>query len=114
MLVTPANPGDGLQDRCSCEAAPRRDTTLDVYIIKVAPRRFFKPLRYVVPHFFRACQNHRSHITECLAPESKGLNFQLNFPFADKLSSIVTPLTVLIYWRGLGNHNDCVYEDGCS
>jgi hypothetical protein len=43
------------------------------------PRRFFKPLQYVVPHFFRACQNHRSGITQCLAPESKGLNFR----FAD-------------------------------
>lgn len=38
-------------------------------------QRFFKPLRYVVPHFFGACQNHRSGITQCLAPESKGLNF---------------------------------------
>jgi len=70
---------NGLQDRCSCEAAPRTDTTPDVYIIKVAPRRFFKPLWHVVPHFSGACQNHRSGITHCLARESKGLNFR----FAD-------------------------------
>jgi hypothetical protein len=40
---------------------------------------FLKPMRFVVPHFFGACQNHRSGITHCLAPESKGLNFR----FAD-------------------------------
>jgi hypothetical protein len=56
---------------------PKRDLPPDVYLIKVTLRRFFKPLRYVVPHFFRACQNHRSDITQCLAPESKGLNFRL-------------------------------------
>ena len=34
-------------------------------------RDFAKPLRYVVSHSFRACQNHRSGITQCLAPEAK-------------------------------------------
>lgn len=47
-------------------------------------RDFAKPLRYVVSHFFPACQNHRSGITQCLAPESKGLNFR----FADYSRSI--------------------------
>ena len=40
---------------------------------------FLNRCGHVVPHFFRACQNHRSGITHCLAPESKGLNFR----FAD-------------------------------
>jgi len=55
---------DGFIDRC-------RQTPSNTAV--------FKPLRYVVPHFFRACQNHRSGITHCLAPESKGLNYR----FAD-------------------------------
>jgi len=42
-------------------------------------QQFFKPLRYVLPHFFDASQNYRSGITQRLAPESKRPNFR----FAD-------------------------------
>ena len=96
--------GPSIRQRTECYAMVYRVVAAFVLFLK-DPQRFFKPLRYVVPHFFRACQNRRPDITQFLAPESKGLDFR----FADH-PGVDTTFVNTSAFRGTDSHNPL---DGC-